>query len=189
MPSGTDSLGSSTWRPAIRKPVIGVRTWGVMDVIEDGRDGLLVPFGDVPALAAARTGLLADAPRRAEMGAYGAEKVYRMHTWDVKYPLVRDCIPPGCGASLAPCAVLHVVHQYLPEKVGGTELYTQWVSQAFARRGHKVDVFYRSSAAGHLPIAFLKNARTRPESGVGCVRHGVATPNRRFLATFGIAPS
>ena len=91
MPSRTDSFGIvylEAW--LYRKPVIGARTWGVMDVIEDGRDGLLVPFGDVPALAAALSGLLADASRRAEMGAYGAEKVYRMHTWDVKYPLVRD---------------------------------------------------------------------------------------------------
>ena len=83
--------------------------------------------------------------------------------------------------------VLHVVHQYLPEKVGGTELYTQWVSQALARRGHKVDVFYRSSAAGHLPIA-LEERTDEAGVRVWVARHGVATPNRRFLATFGDRP-
>lgn len=91
MPSRTDSFGIvylEAW--LYRKPVIGARTWGVMDVIEDGRDGLLVPFGDAPALADALRGLLADASRRAEMGARGEEKVYRSHTWAVKYPLVRD---------------------------------------------------------------------------------------------------
>jgi len=91
MPSRTDSFGIvylEAW--LYRKPVIGARTWGVMDVIEDGRDGLLVPFGDVPALADALSGLLADASRRTEMGARGEAKVYQMHTWDVKYPPVRD---------------------------------------------------------------------------------------------------
>jgi len=67
--------------------VIGARTWGVMDVIADGRDGLLVPFGDAPALAAAISRLLADEALRAEMGARGEAKVYRLYTWDVQYPL------------------------------------------------------------------------------------------------------
>lgn len=79
--------------------------------------------------------------------------------------------------------ILHIVHQYLPEKVGGTELYTHWVSQAQARRGHRVEVFYRS-AAGQPAIAL--ETRT-DEAGVRiwAARHGPATPNRRFLATFG----
>jgi glycosyltransferase involved in cell wall biosynthesis len=91
MPSRTDSFGIvylEAW--LYRKPVIGARTWGVMDVIEDGRDGLLVPFGDAPALADALSRLLADATRRAEMGARGEAKVYRMYTWDIQYPRVRD---------------------------------------------------------------------------------------------------
>jgi glycosyltransferase involved in cell wall biosynthesis len=91
MPSRTDSFGIvylEAW--LYRKPVIGARTWGVMDVIEDGRDGLLVPFGDAAALADALSDLLSDAARRDQMGAYGEEKVHRMHTWDVKYPLVRN---------------------------------------------------------------------------------------------------
>jgi glycosyltransferase involved in cell wall biosynthesis len=91
MPSRTDSFGIvylEAW--LYRKPVIGARTWGVMDVIEDGRDGLLVPFGDAAALADALSDLLSDAARRDQMGACGEEKVHRMHTWDVKYPLVRS---------------------------------------------------------------------------------------------------
>ncbi|MCX7671057.1 MAG: glycosyltransferase family 4 protein, partial [Anaerolineae bacterium] len=91
MPSRTDSFGIvylEAW--LYRKPVIGARTWGVMDVIEDGRDGLLVPFGDVSALADAIHGLLADAPRRAALGAHGEAKVYRLYTWDAQYARVRD---------------------------------------------------------------------------------------------------
>ncbi|MGC8779346.1 MAG: glycosyltransferase family 4 protein, partial [Anaerolineae bacterium] len=99
MPSRTDSFGIvylEAW--LYRKPVIGARTWGVMDVIEDGRDGLLVPFGDVPALADAISSLLADAPRRAKMGALGEAKVYRLFTWDAQYARVRDLYEQLAGA-------------------------------------------------------------------------------------------
>ena len=41
--------------------------------------------------------------------------------------------------------ILHLVHQYLPEKVGGTELYTQKLAQTQASAGHEVTIFYPSS--------------------------------------------
>ena len=91
MPSRTDSFGIiylEAW--AYAKPVIGARTWGVMDVIDGGVDGLLVPFGDVPALAEAIARLL-DRPEDARaMGRAGQAKALSKHTWDVKYPQVRD---------------------------------------------------------------------------------------------------
>lgn len=37
--------------------------------------------------------------------------------------------------------ILHVVHQYPPEHVAGTELYTQWLAQSQAAIGHRVAVF------------------------------------------------
>jgi glycosyltransferase involved in cell wall biosynthesis len=37
--------------------------------------------------------------------------------------------------------ILHVIHQYLPEKIGGTELYTQTLAQHQAQQGHKVALF------------------------------------------------
>jgi len=91
MPSRTDSFGIlylEAWLH--RKPVIGARTWGVNDVITDGQDGLLVPFGDVSALAQAIAYLLDRPAERAFMGARGEQKVYRSHTWEQKYALVRD---------------------------------------------------------------------------------------------------
>jgi glycogen(starch) synthase len=91
MPSRTDSFGIvylEAW--LYGKPVIGARTWGVSDVIADGHDGLLVPFGDVPALAKAIAELLDDPQRRSEMGKRGQRKVLQYHTWEVKYPHVRD---------------------------------------------------------------------------------------------------
>jgi len=91
MPSRTDSFGIvylEAW--LYRKPVIGAQAWGVSDVIEDGVDGRLVPFGDTDALAEAISVLLERPALCAEMGARGEAKVYRQHTWDLKYKAVRD---------------------------------------------------------------------------------------------------
>lgn len=44
--------------------------------------------------------------------------------------------------------VLHVVHQYLPEHLAGTELYTQMVAESQASLGHAVAVFTPTSRAG-----------------------------------------
>ncbi|MGQ9467895.1 MAG: glycosyltransferase family 4 protein [Anaerolineae bacterium] len=90
LPSRTDSFGIvylEAW--LYRKPVIGARTWGIGDVIADGEDGLLVPFGDIEALARAIAFLLEHPEIRARMGAAGEAKVYRLHTWDRKYPQIR----------------------------------------------------------------------------------------------------
>lgn len=90
LPSRTDSFGIvylEAW--LYRKPVIGARTWGIGDVIADGEDGLLVPFGDSEALAQAIAFLLDHPEVRARMGAAGEAKVYRLHTWERKYPQIR----------------------------------------------------------------------------------------------------
>lgn len=89
MPSRTDSFGIvylEAWLAG--KPVIGARAWGMSDVIADGRDGVLVPFGDGPALAEALAGLLADPARRAALGAAGRAKVLERYTWDEVYAKV-----------------------------------------------------------------------------------------------------
>jgi len=91
LPSRTDSFGIvylEAW--LYRKPVIGARAWGIGDVIEDGRDGLLVPFGDIQALANAIAFLLDHPEQRSRMGIAGEQKVYQAHTWDRKYPLIRN---------------------------------------------------------------------------------------------------
>ena len=76
--------------------------------------------------------------------------------------------------------ILHVMHQYAPERVGGTEMYTRAVAAAQARAGHQVSVFYRSFADG-------AGLRVRDDEGVTIYAAGTGalSPTRRFAATFG----
>lgn len=74
---------------------------------------------------------------------------------------------------------LHLVHQYIPEKVGGTELYTQWLAHAQARRGYQVAIFHRCSIEGQG----LKH-RTEDGIDVWSAWNESLTPARRFRATW-----
>ncbi len=83
LPSRTDSFGIvflDAW--ANGTPVIGADAGGIPGVISDGVDGLLVPFGDVPALAAAIRRLLDDPALAHRMGAAGRQKVLARYTWE-----------------------------------------------------------------------------------------------------------
>lgn len=89
MPSRTDSFGIvylEAW--ACGTPVIGARAGAVPEVIRDGLDGLLVPFGEVPAIAGAIERLLDDPLRARAMGAAGAATLSG-RTWTASYERVR----------------------------------------------------------------------------------------------------
>jgi glycosyltransferase involved in cell wall biosynthesis len=55
------------------------------DVIRDGEDGLLVPFGNADALARAIATLLDQPELRARLGERGQRKVLEQYTWDKVY--------------------------------------------------------------------------------------------------------
>ena len=59
---------------ALSRPVVASRTGGITDLVEDGRNGLLVPPGDAGALADAILRLLGDAALRAAMGGEGRRR-------------------------------------------------------------------------------------------------------------------
>jgi len=86
MPSRNESFGMvflEAW--ACGKPVIGCRAGGVPEVIRDGEDGCLVPFGDTAALSESIRSLI-DAPAlMGAMGARGRDRVLREYTWDIQY--------------------------------------------------------------------------------------------------------
>ena len=84
--------------------------------------------------------------------------------------------------------LLHLVHQYLPEHVGGVELYTQSLARYQVRQqGHEVAIFYPSeqppSAALDGETYFLREQ----EDGVRVygVCLGPRNRTRVFLSTFG----
>ena len=75
--------------------------------------------------------------------------------------------------------VLHLVHQYPPDSVGGTEYYTRALARKLARRGHQVTVFYRRNAPGTG-----QDSWTEEDVRVRVAWSGVLSPTARFLATF-----
>jgi glycosyltransferase involved in cell wall biosynthesis len=90
MPSRTDSFGIvflEAWCYGL--PVVGAYAGGVPDVVDDGVNGILTPFGDIPAIARAIQTLIEDTKTAARLGAAGQAKVLRELTWDHKYAAVR----------------------------------------------------------------------------------------------------
>ena len=68
-PSEFEGLGISLVEAAAcGLPAVGARTGGIVDVIEEGASGLLVPPRDASALASALRTLVADPERRRQMG-------------------------------------------------------------------------------------------------------------------------
>lgn len=89
MPSRADSYGIvylEAWSAG--KPVIGAFAGGVPDVIRDGEDGFLVPFGDSHALAEYIRMLLDDPGLARRMGERGREKVAAGCAWEKRYGTV-----------------------------------------------------------------------------------------------------
>lgn len=76
--------------------------------------------------------------------------------------------------------ILHLAHQYLPEHVGGTELYTHWTAHRLAQRGHKIAIFYRRFAED----AGLTCRQDPDGVQVWAAWSGPLNHSRRFLSTF-----
>jgi glycosyltransferase involved in cell wall biosynthesis len=91
LPSRTDSFGIvylEAW--CYEVPVVGALAGGVPEVIDHGVNGLLVPFGDVDALAAAIGRLLDDSELARAFGQLGQRKVLHHLTWERVYARVRQ---------------------------------------------------------------------------------------------------
>jgi glycosyltransferase involved in cell wall biosynthesis len=76
--------------------------------------------------------------------------------------------------------ILYLVHQYPPENVGGTELYTRSLARELHRRGHEVGIFFRRNEAGKGLVQTL-------DDGIRLyvANDGEMGADRRFLTTFG----
>lgn len=76
--------------------------------------------------------------------------------------------------------ILHLVHQYPPDAVGGTELYTQAIAGALVQRNHYVSVFHRRNTGDRV-------LERGSEDGIDtwAAQSGEVSPLHRFRATFG----
>ncbi len=75
--------------------------------------------------------------------------------------------------------ILQVVHQFFPERVGGTEVYTLGLAKGLIERGHKVAVFHRAPDPPRLNKAAWDGITTY-RAGAGPM-----TPGSVFRANFG----
>ena len=86
LPSQVDAFGLvflEAWLHG--KPVIGARAGGIPDLVKHEQTGLLVPFGDAAALAAAIRRLLADSALALRLGSAGHREVLERYTWEHTY--------------------------------------------------------------------------------------------------------
>ena len=86
MPSRTDSFGIvflEAW--ANGKPVVAASAGGVPEVVTHGETGLLVPFGDVPALAESVARVVDDRAFGRRLGEAGRTLVRSGYTWDERF--------------------------------------------------------------------------------------------------------
>jgi glycosyltransferase involved in cell wall biosynthesis len=83
LPSQYEAFGIVLLEAMARgKPVVATRVGGVPDVVSDGVDGFLVPFGDHVAMAARIELLLSDPGLSAQMGEAGKKKALADYSWD-----------------------------------------------------------------------------------------------------------
>lgn len=93
MPSRTDSFGIvflEAW--ANRLPVVAAAAGGVVEVVEHDRTGLLVPFGDVEALAGSIGRIAAECGLAERLSSQGAGHVARGFTWDDRFATLADAV-------------------------------------------------------------------------------------------------
>ena len=89
MPSRYDSFGIvylEAWKCG--KPVIGARVGAIPEVIEEGKDGLLVEFGNIDQLASSLVHLLDQPALCREMGETGRKKVIERYNWHTNIAMI-----------------------------------------------------------------------------------------------------
>jgi glycosyltransferase involved in cell wall biosynthesis len=93
LPSRSDSFGLvllEAWANGV--PNVAYRAGGIADVIRHDVDGLLVPCGQIDALANALQHLCEDVDMRVRLGIHGKERLPADYCWDDKLELVRQKI-------------------------------------------------------------------------------------------------
>jgi glycosyltransferase involved in cell wall biosynthesis len=103
LPSHTEGLPNVVLEAcAANVPVVGTRAGGTPEVIEDGVNGLLVPPGDVEALAARLREMLANEDRRHDMGLAGRQRVVEEFSFAAQADLYCRLFDEVCESKPAP---------------------------------------------------------------------------------------
>jgi glycosyltransferase involved in cell wall biosynthesis len=82
-------------------PVVASRIEAIPEIVSDGESGILVPPLDVPALAEALAGLLADPIRARQMGAAGRQRAMARFGWERTTRRMLAVLRPQQAAGLA----------------------------------------------------------------------------------------
>lgn len=86
LPSRVDSFGIvllEAWRQGL--PVVAAQAGGLVEIVQAGQNGLLVPFGDAGALANALAKLFDDPAWASQLGEAGRQTVQAHYSWDQTY--------------------------------------------------------------------------------------------------------
>jgi N-acetyl-alpha-D-glucosaminyl L-malate synthase BshA len=78
-------------------PSVAWRVGGIPEVVEDGVSGVLVPFDDVAAMAAAVEGLIGDPARRRDLGRAAQRHARKFFSADIIVPRYQDLYRRVCG--------------------------------------------------------------------------------------------
>jgi spore coat protein SA len=88
-PSFSESFGMSLVEAmATEKPVIATQVGGMVEIVEPGKTGLLIPQGSVDALADAIASLLDNDDLREQMGKNGRQRALDLFDW----PQISNCL-------------------------------------------------------------------------------------------------
>lgn len=97
LPSKTESFGIvflEAW--ANKKPVIGANAGGIPDVIDSGKDGFLVEFGDIQRLSEKIMALIHDEKLALSFGENGFKKVDDHYTWERQFAKIESVYEKFC---------------------------------------------------------------------------------------------
>ncbi len=105
LPSENESFGLAALEAmSCGVPVIASRTGGLPELIRDGIDGVLVPVGDIDAMAAAALSILADPVRRKEMSKAARQSALQQFRPEAILPAYLEVYDSVMDAGLPPKA-------------------------------------------------------------------------------------
>jgi glycosyltransferase involved in cell wall biosynthesis len=99
LPSRTDSFGIvllESWLHS--RPVVAAAAGGIPAVVDNGKNGILVSFGDIPSLANAIRLLTEDQELNRILGDNGLQKLLTHYTWESVTEKVLDAYQEAIDA-------------------------------------------------------------------------------------------